>query len=235
VAKKSRPVFDLAALLSKIGDGHSAVPFPKSKVIFSQGEDSDAVFFIQKGSAKITVVSEQGKEAIVAILGANDFFGEGCLAGQKKRIASAKALTDSMIIRFGKDAISGLIQREPEFSEVFIAYLLARTIRVEADLVDQLFNSSEKRLARLLLLLVNFGKGKASDPKVTKISQESLAEMIGTTRSRVSHFMNKFRKLGFISYNGHIEVHPSLLNVVLHDYPHIAADKRNRKPSNGLQ
>jgi CRP-like cAMP-binding protein len=229
VAKKSQPAFDLAALLLKIGDGHSATLVPKSNVVFSQGDDADAVFFIQKGSVKITVVSEQGKEAIVAILGDDDFFGEGCLAGQRKRIASVKTLADSMIIRFGKDAIIKLIHSESEFSDVFTAYLLTRTIRVEADLVDQLFNSSEKRLARLLLLLVNFGVGNESDPKIIKISQETLAEMIGTTRSRVSHFMNKFRKLGFISYNGHIEVHRSLLNVVLHDHPHIAADNPGAK------
>jgi CRP-like cAMP-binding protein len=224
VTKKNKPAFDLEALLSKIGSRNGATTFAKSRMVFAQGDTADAVYFIQKGSAKVTVVSKQGKEAIVAVLGANDFFGEGCLAGQKKRIASVKTLTDSVIIKFEKTAVTNLIQNEPEFSEAFIAYLLQRTIRVEADLVDQLFNSSEKRLARLLLLLVNFGHGNESEPKITKISQESLAEMIGTTRSRVSFFMNKFRKLGFINYNGHIEVFPALLNVVLHDHPHIAAD-----------
>jgi CRP-like cAMP-binding protein len=193
--------------------------------VFSQGEDADAVFYIQKGTAKVTVISQHGKEAIVAILGPNDFFGEGCLAGQKKRISSVMALTDSTIIRFDRKAITKLIQKEPKFSDIFMAYLLGRTIRVEADLVDQLFNSSEKRLARLLLLLANFGQDNDAGPRITKISQETLAEMIGTTRSRVSFFMNKFRRLGFIDYNGHIEVHRSLLNVVLHDQPHIAGNK----------
>ena len=170
---------------------------------------------------KVTVVSEQGKEAVVAMLGTNDFFGEGCLAGQARRIATVATMTDSVIVRLEKAAILRVIHREPAFSGMFIAHLLARTIRVEADLVDQLFNSSEKRLARLLLLLANFGKDEKPEPILTKISQETLAEMIGTTRSRVSSFMNKFRRLGFIDYNGGIEVHSSLLNVVLHDEPHI--------------
>ena len=232
--KYSKPPFDLKAFLSKIGDGHTATTYRKSHVVFSQGEDADAVFYIQKGSAKVTVVSEHGKEATVAILGANDFFGEGCLAGQKKRIASVMALTDSMIIRFDKKSIAALIQKEPKFSDMFMAYLLGRTIRVEADLVDQLFNSSEKRLARLLLLLVNFGQENEGRPRITKISQETLAEMIGTTRSRVSFFMNKFRRLGFVDYNGHIEVHRSLLNVVLHDHPHITGDKVGSTLGNGV-
>ena len=166
---------------------------------------------------KIVVVSDQGKEAVVAILGANDFFGEGCLAGQPQRIATVVALSNSTIARLEKAVILQVIQSEPAFSELFIAHLLSRAIRVEADLVDQLFNSSEKRLARLLLLLANFGKEGKPETVIAKISQETLAEMIGTTRSRVSFFMNKFRKLGFIEYNGGIEVHSSLLNVVLHD------------------
>ena len=170
---------------------------------------------------KVTVVSEQGKEAVVAILGADQFFGEGCLAGQTQRIATVTAMTDSVIMRLEKAAIVEVIHEQPAFSELFIAYLLSRTIRVEADLVDQLFNSSEKRLARLLLLLANFGKEGQPMPMIAKISQETLAEMIGTTRSRVSYFMNKFRKLGFIDYNGGIHVHSSLLNVVLHDQPEI--------------
>ena len=170
---------------------------------------------------KITVVSEQGKEAVVAILGPNEFFGEGCLAGQVQRIASVATMTDSVIVRLEKASIVRVIHQEPAFSEMFIAHLVGRGIRVEADLVDQLFNSSEKRLARLLLLLANFGKEGKPEPIIAKISQETLAEMIGTTRSRVSFFMNKFRKLGFIHYNGHIEVHSSLLNVVLHDEPKI--------------
>ena len=170
---------------------------------------------------KITVVSEQGKEAVVAILGPNEFFGEGCLAGQVQRIASVATMTDSVIVRLEKASIVRVIHQEPAFSEMFIAHLVGRGIRVEADLVDQLFNSSEKRLARLLLLLANFGKEGKPEPIIAKISQETLAEMIGTTRSRVSFFMNKFRTLGFIHYNGHIEVHSSLLNVVLHDEPKI--------------
>ena len=170
---------------------------------------------------KVTVVSEQGKEAVVAILGTNQFFGEGCLAGQARRIATVATMTDSVIVRLEKAAIVRVIQQEPAFSEMFIAHLLSRAVRVEADLVDQLFNSSEKRLARLLLLLANFGKEEKPEPILAKISQETLADMIGTTRSRVSFFMNKFRKLGLIDYNGSIEVHSSLLNVVLHDEPHI--------------
>ena len=175
----------------------------------------------RRGKVKVTVVSEQGKEAVVAILGANEFFGEGCLAGQTLRIATVATMTESVIVRLEKAAIVRVIHEQPAFSEMFIAHLLARTIRVEADLVDQLFNSSEKRLARLLLLLANFGKEGRPEPIIAKISQETLAEMIGTTRSRVSFFMNRFRKLGFIEYNGGIEVHSSLLNVVLHDQPQI--------------
>jgi CRP/FNR family transcriptional regulator, cyclic AMP receptor protein len=235
VKKAPKPAFDLKAFLLKIGDGHTAATYRKSQRVFSQGDDADAVFYIQKGSAKVTVVSEHGKEAVVAILGINDFFGEGCLAGQKKRISSVTAMTDSMIIKFDRKSIATLIQDEPKFSDMFMAYLLGRTIRVEADLVDQLFNSSEKRLARLLLLLVNFGQVNDARPRITKISQETLAEMIGTTRSRVSFFMNKFRRLGFIDYNGHIEVHRSLLNVVLHDHPHITGDPIGSTPENSIQ
>ena len=193
----------------------------KDQIVFSQGDPADAVFYIQSGKVKVTVVSEQGKEAVVAMLGTNDFFGEGCLAGQARRIATVATMTDSVIVRLEKAAIVRVIHQEPAFSEMFIAHLLARAIRVEADLVDQLFNSSEKRLARLLLLLANFGKDEKPEPILAKISQETLADMIGTTRSRVSFFMNKFRKLGLIDYNGSIEVHSSLLNVVLHDEPHI--------------
>ena len=175
---------------------------------------------------KITVVSEQGKEAVIAILGPNEFFGEGCLPGQVQRIASVATMTDSVIVRLEKASIVRVIHQEPAFSEMFIAHLVGRGIRVEADLVDQLFNSSEKRLARLLLLLANFGKEGKPEPIIAKISQETLAEMIGTTRSRVSFFMNKFRTLGFIHYNGDgVEVHSSLLNVVLHDEPHIETEQ----------
>jgi CRP/FNR family transcriptional regulator, cyclic AMP receptor protein len=216
-----RPSFDPKSFLAKVGEGRSIGEYREDQIVFSQGDPADAVFYIQKGKVKITVVSEQGKEAVVAILETNEFFGEGCLAGQAKRIATVATMTESVIVRLDKAAIIRVIHQEPAFSEMFIAYLLGRTIRVEADLVDQLFNSSEKRLARMLLLLANFGKESKPEPLIAKISQETLAEMIGTTRSRVSFFMNKFRKLGFIDYNGHIEVHSSLLNVVLHDEPHI--------------
>jgi CRP/FNR family transcriptional regulator, cyclic AMP receptor protein len=213
MASKRRSSFDTKSFLGRVGDGRSIGKYRKGQIVFSQGDAGDAVFYIQKGKAKLTVVSEQGKEAVIAILGTDDFFGEGCLAGQAQRIATVTTMTDSVIAR--------VIHQEPAFSEMFIAHLLGRSIRVEADLVDQLFNSSEKRLARLLLLLANFGKEGTPAPMIAKISQETLAEMIGTTRSRVSFFMNKFRKLGFIDYNGGIEVHSSLLNIVLHDQPPI--------------
>jgi len=218
---KAAVPFDAKALLAKVGDGRSIDKYRKNEIVFTQGDPADAVFYVQKGKVKITVVSQQGKEAVVAILGADDFFGEGCLAGQPRRMATVKAMVESAIMRLEKAAIVSLIHEEPAFSEMFIAHLLARTIRVEEDLVDQLFNSSEKRLARLLLLLANFGKEGRPEPVIPKISQETLAEMVGTTRARVSFFMNKFRKLGFIEYNGGIEVHSSLLNVVLHDQPDI--------------
>ena len=179
------------------------------------------MFYIQKGKVKITVVSEQGKEAVVAVLGPDEFCGEGCLTGQPLRLATATAMTDCEIMRLEKATMIRVLHEEPAFSEMFVSHLLARTIRVEADLVDQLFNSSEKRLARALLLLANFGKDGRPEPIIAKVSQETLAEMIGTTRSRVSYFMNKFRKLGLIDYNGRIEIHSSLLNVVLHEEPHI--------------
>ncbi|MEJ0075023.1 MAG: Crp/Fnr family transcriptional regulator [Alphaproteobacteria bacterium] len=221
MAAKRRPSFDPKSFLAKVGEGRSIDRFGKDRIVFAQGDPADAVFYIQKGKAKVTVVSEQGKEAIVAIFGTNEFFGEGCLAGQVQRIATVTTMTDCVIMRLDKAAVVDVIHREPAFSEMFIAHLLGRTIRVEADLVDQLFNSSEKRLARMLLLLANFGKEGKPEPIIAKISQETLAEMIGTTRSRVSFFMNKFRKLGFIDYNGGIHVHSSLLNVVLHEQPQI--------------
>src|SRR6187549_2640772 len=196
MAMKVAPPFDPNDLLSKVGDGRSIGKYRKNQVVFSQGEPADAVFYIQKGKVKITVVSTQGKEAVVAILGPDDFFGEGCLAAQPRRIATVTTMTDSTIMRLEKAAMIRVIHDEPAFSEMFIPHLLARTIRVEEDLVDQLFNSSEKRLARLLLLLANFGKDGKREPVIAKVSQETLAEMIGTTRSRVSFFMNKFRKLG---------------------------------------
>jgi CRP/FNR family transcriptional regulator, cyclic AMP receptor protein len=221
MAIKRRSSFDPKAFLAKVGEGRSINRYRKDQIVFSQGDPADAVFYIERGEVKFTVVSEQGKEAVVAILGTNQFFGEGCLAGQAQRIATVVTMTDSVIVRLEKAAIVCVIQQEPAFSGMFIAHLLARAIRVEADLVDQLFNSSEKRLARLLLLLANFGKDEKPEPILAKISQETLADMIGTTRSRVSFFMNKFRKLGLIDYNGSIEVHNSLLNVVLHEEPHI--------------
>jgi CRP/FNR family cyclic AMP-dependent transcriptional regulator len=225
MATKRRPIFDPKSFLARVGDGRSIAKYRKGQIVFSQGEPADAVFYVQKGKVKLTVVSEQGKEAVIAILGADEFFGEGCLAGQPQRISTVTVMTDAVVMRLEKAAIIRVLHQEPAFSEMFIAHLLGRSIRVEADLVDQLFNSIEKRLARMLLLLANFGKEGTPQPIMAKISQETLAEMIGTTRSRVSFFMNKFRKLGFIAYNGGIEggieVHSSLLNVVLHDQPQI--------------
>jgi CRP/FNR family transcriptional regulator, cyclic AMP receptor protein len=223
MVRKRRPPFDPKSFLAKVGEGRSIVRHRKDQIVFSQGDPADAVFYIQKGKVKVTVVSEQGKEAVVAILGVDEFFGESCLAGQAQRISTATTMTEAVIVRLERAAIVRVIQDEPAFSEIFIAHLLGRAIRVEADLVDQLFNSSEKRLARLLLLLANFGKEGKPEPIVAKISQETLAEMIGTTRSRVSFFMNRFRKLGFITYNGSIQVHSSLLNAVLHEQPQIKA------------
>jgi CRP/FNR family cyclic AMP-dependent transcriptional regulator len=222
MAIKRKAPFDPKSFLAMVGEGRSIGKYNKDQVVFSQGDPADAVFYIQKGKVKVTVVSEQGKEAVVAILGTDDFFGEKSLAGLALRISTVTTMTASIIVRLEKAAIVRVIHEEPAFAELFIAHLLGRTIRAEADLVDQLFNSSEKRLARLLLLLANFGKDDKPEPIIAKISQETLAETIGTTRSRVSFFMNKFRKLGLIHYNGGgLEVHSSLLNVVLHDEPHI--------------
>ena len=218
---KTHPAFDPKAFLAKVDVGRTISTHQNGRIVFSQGEPADSVFYIQNGKVKITVVSEQGKEAVVAILGAGHFFGEGCLAGQSRRMATVTAMMECEIMRLEKAAIIRVLHEEPAFSEMFMSHLLTRNIRVEADLVDQLFNSSEKRLARALLLLANFGKEGKPEPVIAKISQETLAEMIGTTRSRVSSFMNKFRQLGFIDYNGHLKVHSSLLNVVLHDEPHI--------------
>jgi CRP-like cAMP-binding protein len=221
MAKKATKVFDPKVFLATVNGGRTIVSYRKNAVIFAQGKPADEVFYIQKGKVKITVISEQGKEAIVAVLGPDEFCGEGCLTGQLLRLATAAAMTECEVIRLQKETMVRVLHEEPAFSEFFVAHLLTRTIRVEADLVDQLFNSSERRLARALLLLANFGKEGHPEPIIAKISQETLAEMIGTTRSRVSFFMNKFRKLGLISYNGHIEIHSSLLNVVLHEEPHI--------------
>jgi CRP-like cAMP-binding protein len=219
-ATKKRP-FDVNVFLNTVASGRSVSKYRKGKKVFSQGDPGDAVFYIQEGSVKICVVSEQGKEAIVALHGNGDFFGESCLNGHPLRVATAVAATQCVIMRIEKAAIVRVLHDEPKFSEMFIAHLLSRNSRVEEDLVDQLFNSSEKRLARVLLLMANFGKESKPEPVIAKISQETLAEMVGTTRSRVSMFMNKFRKLGFIEYNGSLEVHNSLLNVVLHDNPHL--------------
>ena len=225
--RKAKLPFDPQAFLAKINGGRAIADYRKDQIVFRQGDPADAVFYIQSGKVKKTVVSEQGKEAVVAILGAGDFFGEGSLAGEALRLSTVSALTKSVIARISKADITRVIHEEPTFAELFISHLLARNSRVEEDLVDQLFNSSEKRLARTLLLLANFGKEGRPEPIIAKVSQETLAEMIGTTRSRVSFFMNKFRKLGFIEYNGGsgynggIEVHSSLLNVVLHDQPAI--------------
>jgi len=217
VAAKRRRDFAPRAFLASIGEGGKFVLFPKKQGIFAQGDAADAVFYIQTGKVKLTVVSKTGKEATIGIFGEGDFFGEGSLAGQVLRMDSATAMTDCTVLRIDKKAMMEALHRKHEFSDMFVAYLLARNIRYEEDLVDQLFNSSEKRLARILLVLAHFGKEGTPESIVPKISQEMLAEMIGTTRSRVSFFMNRFRKLGFIHYNGGLQVHSSLLNVVLHD------------------
>jgi len=208
-------------ILAKAGRGRSIIKYRKNQIIFSQGDPAEAVFYIQKGKLKVAVVSDRGKEAVAAILGPVEFFGEACIAGQVLRLATVSAMTESVVVRIEKDAMVQLLREQEEFSKMFTTHILQRTMRVEADLIDQLFNSSEKRLARLLLLLANYGSAGKPEPILAKISQETLAEMIGTTRSRVSFFMNKFRKLGFIKYNGHIEVHKSLLNLVLHEHPQI--------------
>jgi CRP/FNR family cyclic AMP-dependent transcriptional regulator len=227
MATRRKPTFSPSAFLAQSGVGRAAASISKSSMLFTQGEPAETIFYIQKGKVKLTVVSTQGKEAVVAVLSAGEFCGEGCLAGQPRRMATASAMTDCEVMRLERTTMLEVLQAEPRFSEMFMSYLLTRTIKVEEDLVDQLFNSSEKRLARALLLLANFGKEGRPEPIIGKVSQETLAEMIGTTRSRVSFFMNKFRRLGFISYNGHLEVHSSLLSVVLHDQPGIAATHKN--------
>ena len=220
----ARSEFDPQAFLAKVGEGKTVSTFHKSEIVFSQGEAADKVFYIQKGRVKVVVVSEQGKEAVVGIFEQGQFFGEGCLNGHPLRISTTTALEDCVITAITKAAMLAVLHSEPKFSELFMSYPLSRNSRIEEDLIDQLFNSSEKRLARLLLLLANFGKDGSLQPIKVHVSQETLAEMIGTTRSRVSFFMNKFRKLGFISYDGKIEVHNSLLNAVLHDTPQIRRD-----------
>jgi CRP-like cAMP-binding protein len=221
----SRQAFNPQMFFIEAGPGKAIQEYRKNQIIFAQGEVADSVFYLKKGRVKLTVISEQGKEAVVAILETGQFFGEGCLNGHPRRIATTTAMEDCAITSITKAAMFAELHREPKFSELFMAYLLTRNSRIEEDLIDQLFNSSEKRLARLLLLLANFGREGRPQPILAKISQETLAEMIGTTRSRVSFFMNKFRKLGLISYNGKIEVHNSLLNAVLHDKPQIKGDE----------
>ena len=221
ISKKRSTAFSFESYLAQTGNAGCLLKYRKDQTVFSQGAPADAVFYIQKGKLKITVVSDRGKEAVAAMLGPGEFFGEACMAGQPRRLISVSAMTDASVVRIEKAEMIRLVQQHADFSRMFMTHILNRTIRVEADLIDQLFNSSERRLARLLLLLANYGGHGKPEPILTKISQETLAEMIGTTRSRVSYFMNRFRKLGFISYNGHIEVHKSLLNLVLHEQPHI--------------
>ena len=216
-AVKKREKFDSQTFLSTIDGGRTIAEFAKKQTIFIQGDSSDAVFYIQTGKVKLTVLSQTGKEATIGILNEGDFFGEGCLGGQSLRMCSATALTDCTVMRIEKKVMMAVIHRERGFSDMFVAHLLVRNIRYEEDLVDHLFNSSEKRLARILLLLAHFGKEGKPEVAIPKISQETLAEMVGTTRGRVNFFMNKFRKLGFVRYNGELEIHRSLLNVVLHD------------------
>ena len=220
LSKKDRE-FDPGTFLATIGEGRKSLIISKNQGIFTQGDPADAVFYIQKGKVRLSVISKVGKEATIGILSQGNFFGEGSLAGQTLRMGSAAAMTDCHLLRIEKRAMMDALHREHSFSDMFVAYLLARNIRYEEDLVDQLFNSSEKRLARVLLMLAHFGKEGVPETVVPKISQETLAEMVGTTRSRVSFFMNRFRKLGFIHYaggdEGGLQVHSSLLNVVLHD------------------
>jgi CRP/FNR family transcriptional regulator, cyclic AMP receptor protein len=228
--KKSRKAFDPKIFLAKVGDGKTISNFKKDEVVFSQGAVADEVFYLQKGKIKLTVVSERGKEAVVGVLGPGHFFGEGCLNGHPLRVTTATAIEPSLITRIAKAAMIATLHDEVGFSELFIADLLNRNSRIEGDLIDQLFNSSEKRLARVLLLLANFGKEATTDPIIGNFSQETLAEMIGTTRSRVSFFMNKFRKLGYIEYNGKLEIRNSLLNVILYDKPEIRKDDASNGP-----
>ncbi len=217
MARKKVQHFDPEIFLASAGAGRSVVKYQRGQPIFRQGDTADAVFYIQKGKVQITVVSEQGKEGVIAILEPGGFFGEGCLAGQPLHIASAGAMTECAIVRIEKDTMIRKLRDEPTLSQLFMAFLLSRNVQIEADLVDQLFNSSEKRLARVLLLLAHFGKDGTMEPVIPQINQEILAARVGTTRSRINFFMNKFRKLGFIEYNGGLKVHSSLLNVIVHD------------------
>src|SRR6476620_6710675 len=225
MAGKTNQTFDPKAFLAKVGEGKTILEFRKDEVVFAQGDVASTVFYIQKGRVKVVVVSDQGKEAVVGILEPGQFFGEGCMNGHSLRIATTTAMEECLVTAITKAAMLAALHDQPKFSELFVAYPLTRNSRIEEDLIDQLFNSSEKRLARLLLLLANFGKEGRPEPIVGKFSQETLAEMIGTTRSRVSNFMNKFRDLGFISYNGNIEVHSSLLSVLLQHQPQLRRDE----------
>lgn len=215
--KNAALAFDPRAALTRIEDGKTTREYRNKQVVFSQGDTADAVFFIESGRVKLTVVSTRGKEAVIGVLERGSFFGEGCLAGQPLRMSTASAIQPSSIMRVAKTTMVRLLHREPEFAELFTAYLLSRNVRIEEDLVDQLFNSSEKRLARILLLLAHFGKESRPESVIPKVSQETLAAMVGTTRSRVSYFMNRFRRMGFIHYNGGLQVHSALLTVVLRD------------------
>jgi CRP-like cAMP-binding protein len=230
VTKKNKPAsinsgtpFDPVVFLETVAKGRVVASYAKKQIIFSQGDAANSVFYIKKGKIKVTVVSKGGKEAVVAILGQDEFLGEGCLVGQPRRLGTAMAMTECVTMKVDKTEIQRVLHDETAFAQMFISHILARNARVEEDLVDQLFNSTEKRLARILLLLANFGKEGRPEPIIAKISQQTLAEMIGTTRSRVSHFMNHFRRLGFIDYNGHLEVHSSLLSVVLNESPNTVA------------
>jgi CRP-like cAMP-binding protein len=231
MAKGRKVLFDPKKFLAKVGGGKTVTKYQAGQIVYAQGDIADAVFYIQKGKLKLTVTSEQGKEAVIAVLGAGHFFGEGCLNGHELHVATTTAMDECLITRIAKTAMIANLHNEPNFSELFMSYLLARNGRIEEDLVDQLFNSSERRLARLLLLLANFGKETSPEPIVGKFSQETLAEMIGTTRARVSFFMNKFRKLGYIDYNGHLTVRNSLLNVVLYDKREIGPEDATMKPA----
>jgi CRP/FNR family cyclic AMP-dependent transcriptional regulator len=226
--KKTRP-FNVQTFLSTVDGERTVSTYQKNQKVFSQGDPADSVFYVREGKVKVCVTSDLGKEAVVALHGKGDFFGEGCLTGQPLRLATVMAMTECVVMRLDKAAVIRVLQDEPKFSEAFLSYVLARNARVEEDLVDQLFNSSEKRLARVLLLMANFGKEGKPEPVIAKISQETLAQMVGTTRSQVSTFMNKFRQLGFIHYNGDLQVHNSLLNVILHDNPELRRGSDRRK------
>jgi CRP-like cAMP-binding protein len=226
LVKSAKRQFDPQAFLAKVGTGKAILKYRRGRIIFAQGEEADKIFYIQSGKVKVTVVSEQGKEAVVGMLETAQFFGEGCLNGQAIRVGTARAMEECVITSITRKAMLAALRKEPRFSELFMTYLVTRSNRIEEDLIDQLFNSSEKRLARLLLLLANFGKDGKPTPIDASINQSTLAEMIGTTRSRVSFFLNKFRKLGLISYNGKIEVHPSLLNAVLYEKPQLDRDEK---------